>query len=156
TLGELGSWLELTVHNVLQLRWSAMPWDPATRRPHPSAGREETSERIDEGWDRPEYDYLGDTYSAHVNPVFWKLHLWIDDPINDWSEAHHGAVEPREIGGIPWFAVGPLVGVAQPWVGAFSVAQPQDGEKDVQTGSGDADKTRPPYLEALLEDMEKV
>jgi len=39
-------------------------------------------------WDAPAYDYLGDTYSSHVNPIFWKLHGWIDNRIEDWKNEH--------------------------------------------------------------------
>lgn len=46
------------------------------------------SDSIATKWDDPAYDWLGDTYSSHVNPVFWKLHGWIDDCIEAWASAN--------------------------------------------------------------------
>ncbi len=31
---------------------------------------------------------MGDTYSSHLNPIFWKLHGWVGDRIEDWCVAH--------------------------------------------------------------------
>ncbi len=44
---------------------------------------------IDARWDDPSYDWLGDTYSSHVNRVFWKLHGWVDNRIEDWKQANN-------------------------------------------------------------------
>jgi hypothetical protein len=82
TLGELGSRLEFSIHNIMHLRWSSQP---AAERPWTFPTEADT---IDSQWDAPSYDYLGDTYSSHVNPIFWKLHGWIDDRIEDWKNAH--------------------------------------------------------------------
>ena len=43
---------------------------------------------FDEKWDDPKYDYLGDFHSSHVNPMFWRLHGWVNDRIEDWYNAH--------------------------------------------------------------------
>jgi hypothetical protein len=91
TLGQLGSHLEFEIHNRMHMRWAAQPTesrpqvDPA--RPH----------SIDTRWDYPSYNYLGDTYSSHVNPVFWKIHGWVDNRIEDWKNAHNisGPIEWR-------------------------------------------------------------
>ncbi len=32
-------------------------------------------------------DWLGQPFSSHVNPYFWKLHGWIDDCITAWEDA---------------------------------------------------------------------
>jgi hypothetical protein len=81
TLGQLGSDMEFTIHNDIHMRFAA---------PSPIGYRPSTSsvEEIDEQWDAPAYDYLGDTYSSHVNPIFWKLHGWMDERIEDWKWAH--------------------------------------------------------------------
>lgn len=80
TLGQLGSDVEFTIHNDLHMRWAA---------PSAVGYRESTAinAEIDPYWDAPVYDYLGDTYASHVNPVFWKIHGWVDDRIEDWKRA---------------------------------------------------------------------
>ena len=83
TLGGLGSRLEFSIHNMMHLRWSSQPIPQ--ERPFVDATSADT---IDVQFDDPSYDFLGDTYSSHVNPIFWKLHGWIDDRIEDWKNAH--------------------------------------------------------------------
>lgn len=114
TLGELGARLEIGIHNNMHMRWSAMPWNPHVRGPAPWL-REEGD--IDPAWDDARYDTLLDEYSAHVHPLFWRLHKWVDNRIKDWAEAHGDIVE-RDIDGIPWFAPGDWVQVSEPWIGA--------------------------------------
>ncbi|MFF8840286.1 hypothetical protein [Streptomyces sp. NPDC015130] len=67
------------------------------------------------------YDDLNDTFSSHVHPVFWRLHGWVDDRIEDWYAAHAathpGQVARKTVGDVPWFAKGPQVSVETPWVG---------------------------------------
>ena len=80
TLGQLGSDIEFTIHNDMHMRWaapSAVGYRPTTA----------LTQSINAQWDAPAYNYLGDTYSSHVNPVFWKLHGWVDDRIEDWKQA---------------------------------------------------------------------
>ncbi len=118
-LGELGSRLEITIHNWMHMRWASVPRDPCTGRMLPN-GREDLDWRG--GWVMPEYDYLGDTFSSHVNPVFWRLHGWIDDRIEDWYRAQQsvrpGAVTRRAVYGLDWFeADGTWVAVDDPWEG---------------------------------------
>ncbi|WP_255305543.1 Tat pathway signal protein [Paenibacillus sp. Mc5Re-14] len=81
TLGQLGSDIEWTIHNWMHMRWSAE--SPMGYRPDGELG-----ESVDEIWNQPAYNWLGDTYSAHVNPVFWKLHGWVDDRIDDWKRVN--------------------------------------------------------------------
>jgi hypothetical protein len=81
TLGQLGCDIEFNIHNDMHMRWAAP--SPVGYRP-PTA----VTGEIDGQWDAPAYDYLGDTYSSHVNPVFWKLHGWVDDRIEDWKRAN--------------------------------------------------------------------
>lgn len=91
TLGQLGSDIEFTIHNDMHMRWaapSAVGYRPTTA----------LTQSIGERWDAPAYDYLGDTYASHVNPVFWKLHGWVDDRIEDWKAANGVAGEPAWTG----------------------------------------------------------
>lgn len=64
------------------MRWAA---EPQQSRPSVDPTRPDS---IDPKWDDPSYNYLGDTYSSHVNPIFWKLHGWVDDRIEDWKNAN--------------------------------------------------------------------
>ena len=59
---------------------------------------------IDPKWDDPSNDDLGDFYSSHVHPTFWRLHGWIDDRINDWARVNAARIETATIDGVPWFA----------------------------------------------------
>jgi len=88
TLGQLGSDIEFTIHNDLHMRWAAL--SPIGYRPNTVVAAD-----IAAKWDAPSYNYLGDTYSSHVNPIFWKLHGWADDRIEDWKRAH-GMTDPIE------------------------------------------------------------
>lgn len=81
TLGQLGSDIEFTIYNDLHMRWSAsshVGYRPSTALTY----------EIDAQWDAPAYDYLGDTYSCLVNPIFWKIQGWVDERIEDWKRAH--------------------------------------------------------------------
>lgn len=118
TLGEFGSLVEYSVHNDMHIRWSAPPRDPHTNALLPT-GRPQNN--TDEFWDNPKYDWLGDFYSSHVNPYFWRLHGWIDDRVTDWFQAHEskhpGQVEAHEKNGLAWYQTGgPWVAVEKPWV----------------------------------------
>jgi hypothetical protein len=101
------------------MRWATISRDPASGVPAVRGDYE-----IDKKWDAAENDYLGDFHSSHVNPIFWKLHGWVDDCIGVWAAAHEaahpGQVRPQEVRGIPWFAPGPWVLKADPfdWPGA--------------------------------------
>ncbi|GHF08393.1 MULTISPECIES: Tat pathway signal protein [Streptomyces] len=87
TLGQLGARIEFTIHNRMHLRWSARL--PAYR---PDGDPFD----VDPRWDAPGYDWLADFYSSHVNPVFWKLHGWVDARIDGWMTANH------RTGPVPW------------------------------------------------------
>jgi hypothetical protein len=117
TLGELGTLLEWTVHNDMHMRWASVPRDPRTGAIILN-GRDGGD--INKAWDDPEYDNLGDQYSSHVNPVFWRLHGWVDARIEDWFSAHEtahpGEVKKTDVMGTPWF-VGKWVQVDMPWPG---------------------------------------
>jgi hypothetical protein len=98
TLGRLGAEIEFLIHNTMHLRCAAEP--PRFR---PSGSPFEVDPRFDE----PDYDYLADTYSSHVNPIFWKLHGWVDARIDDWMKAN-------EVTGNPWTVKDPWTGPAAP------------------------------------------
>jgi hypothetical protein len=72
TLDGLGSNIEHGIHNWLHLHWSSEPWFKSL----PEQDRDDMRN-----------DFLGSTYSSHVNDVFWKLHGWIDDRIGQWEAA---------------------------------------------------------------------
>jgi len=96
-----------------------MPRDPVTGDPVPG-GRPDNDVRT--LWDDPKYDYLGEFYSSHLNPVFWRLHGWIDNRIEDWFNAHEaahpGEVKRIDLDGTRWFAKGKWVQTDEPWAGA--------------------------------------
>ena len=114
SLGALGNLLEFTIHNQMHNRWSSVSRDPKTGKP---AVRGDFD--FDEKWDDPKYDFLGEFYSSHVNPVFWRLHGWVDDRMEDWFNAHEAAqpaeIERYEYQGIPWFKPGKWVQVDKPF-----------------------------------------
>ena len=116
SLGALGATIEFTVHNDMHMRWTSAPRDPATGEVVPD-GRLPTD--LDPKWSKPVYDFLGEFYSSHVNPVFWRLHGWIDDRIEDWFAAHevaHPGEVDREIrDGFTWLKPGKWVRDQPPW-----------------------------------------
>jgi len=93
TLGELGSRLEFSIHNALHMRWSSQP-----TMNRPDADPTQPDATIPTTFDDPSYDFLGDTYSSHVNYIFWKLHGWIDNRIEDWKAANGVTGEPHWVG----------------------------------------------------------
>jgi len=103
TLAAYGNLLEFTIHNWMHMRWASVPRDPETgkveaRKPY----------NVDTRWDDPKNDYLGDFHSSNVNPIFWRVHGWVDDRIEDWFRAHDavrpGAIKRTTIRGVSWFA----------------------------------------------------
>lgn len=118
TLGEMGARIEATIHNWMHMRWASMPRDPDTGEAIPE-GRAPLD--FDDKWSEPEYDYLGETFSSHVNPIFWRLHGWVDDRIDDWFRAHEtahpGEVKRMDKNGVKWFEPGIWVQVPNPWAG---------------------------------------
>jgi hypothetical protein len=84
TLSDLGTHIEFKLHNAMHTRWAAGNW---TVRPVFEDPIANMNNRTDWIWDRRAYDHLADPYSAHVNPIFWHLHGWVDQKINDWLKA---------------------------------------------------------------------
>jgi len=122
TLGELGARLEMGVHNQMHIRWSA----------YPSNGSKLIRDEPDfrEKWDDPGYDTLFDEYSSHVGPIFFRLHKWIDNRIEDWAEAHGKNVVRVSTGnGFDWFKRGRWVDVEKNWTGAWGFDHIDAGEE---------------------------
>jgi hypothetical protein len=87
------------------MRWSTAPRDPETGD---LGGRE--SYDVDTRWDAPHNDVLSDFHSSHVNPIFWRLHGWVDNRIEEWFQAHEaaqpGSVKRKSLKGLAWFEQG--------------------------------------------------
>lgn len=147
TLGELGALLQYSIHNDMHIRWSGTPRDPDTNAII-TLGRPDWD--VSDKWDNPRYDWLGEFYSSHVNPVFWRLHGWINDRIEDWAAAHEWK-QPRSIrriklGGVNWFETGEWVQVDYPWVWPRSLG-------GIDGGMGD---DTPEMRAKKIESMKKV
>jgi hypothetical protein len=121
SLGQLGADLEYSIHNAMHGRWAAQP--AVGIRPGAAL-----TEEIDPQWDDPAYDYLGDTYASHVNPIFWKLHGWVDDRIEAWKVANgiHGEIEWQGT----W--VGPMEHEPHPIHHFAPVAEAAEGLADME------------------------
>jgi hypothetical protein len=118
TLAQFGSEVELNIHDWLHMRWATVTRDPSNGAPV-TGDREQADYAA--RWFRPDNDFLGDPFSSHINPVFWRFHGWLDARIEDWYRAHQryhpGEVLRREVNGVSWFAPGRWVEVADPWLG---------------------------------------
>jgi hypothetical protein len=103
TLSEFGTMIEGTLHDSVRSRWAAVPgaWRPDPPTPE---------ELVPDWWDDPNYDYLRDPYSMHVNPIFWKFFGWVQDRIEDWKLAN--AVFGRNFWENTW--IGKIPGERQP------------------------------------------
>lgn len=106
------------------MRWTSVTRDTSSDKskrglPVP-AGRDALD--FDGKWFDPENDALVEPFSSHVNPIFWRLHGWIDDRIEDWYRAQEiarpGTIKRVKINGVDWFAAdGRWVLSADPWEG---------------------------------------
>jgi hypothetical protein len=115
TLGELGALLEWGVHNDMHMRWASPPVNPSTGK-----AQEREPGDLAPSWDDPKFDYLGDFYSSHVNPVFWRLHGWVDDRVADWERAHTDAghdIKKKTVAGLDWYEKGAWITAESPWTG---------------------------------------
>lgn len=118
SLGALGSLIEFTIHGWMHNRWANAK---GALLPDKKTGNliERSTFDFNPMWDDPKYDYLGEFYSSHVNPLFWRLHGWVDDRIEDWFNAHEsmhpGEIERREYNGVSWFKPGKWVQVEKPY-----------------------------------------
>lgn len=122
-LSELGARIELTVHGYIHMRWSGFS-DLGYRNSYRG-----TIPNIDVKWDNVSYNWLGDSYASHVHPLFWKIHGWVDDRIEDWRKANNVAV-------IPWKGVwtgGPMENLAS--VGVKSLLRTTNAMTGMSRGS---------------------
>ncbi|MFF5363741.1 hypothetical protein ACFY4I_30850 [Streptomyces scabiei] len=133
TLRRLGAEIEFGIHNMMHLRWAA-------QMPEYRPGGDEFS--IDPRWDDASYNWLADTYSAHVNPIFWKLHGWVDARIDDWMAAN------ELTGPVPWSFDPPWSGPAghdphhHPVARLVLQAHPGNGEAEaLRSTLGDMETT---------------
>jgi hypothetical protein len=116
TLGELGSRLEFSVHNQMHIRWSAYPANGHFIR---------NEDDFRTKWDDPGYDTLFDEYSSHVTPIFFRLHKWIDNRIEDWAEAQGTRLQRYDTGhGFEWYRSPDWVEINDPWSGAWGWTTP--------------------------------
>lgn len=134
TLGEMGARLEFSIHNMMHMRWCR----EMEVRPDVDP---ETPNQIDPAWDNEAYDWLGDTYSSHVNPVFWKIHGWIDDRIDDWMAAH------GLTGNVPWKGT---------WVGKMPGHPMPDSLHAMLASTAGHDKAAGQAVHDHMSEMEQV
>ncbi|MFD8376290.1 hypothetical protein ACFV2Z_37005 [Streptomyces sp. NPDC059688] len=136
SLDQLGAKIEWLIHNLMHIRWCSLPTEPGEALTPVPGGRpaSDTSDKWIKATRKNKpfyYDNLNDTFSSHVHPVFWRLHGWVDDRIEDWyaahDAAHPGEVIRDTVGGISWFAKGPWVSVETPWVGPAMAGHAQGG-----------------------------
>ncbi|MBC7691150.1 MAG: hypothetical protein H7222_05225 [Methylotenera sp.] len=85
SLSFVGTVIEFSLHNQMHMRWAAIPraHDDFSPLDSPQSGLLDTSP-----YDDRKFQWLGNPYSAHVNPVFWKLHGWVDSVIPKWLAAN--------------------------------------------------------------------
>lgn len=82
TLGQFGSIMEYTLHNGLHMRWSEKTDYGLRMRPRNPVPN------VDSRWDSANYTWLIDSYASATNPYFYKIHLWIDERLEDWRRAN--------------------------------------------------------------------
>ena len=75
SLDALGQEFETGIHGWMHMHWATEngPADPMKCGATNAGG----------------CDWLGTPFTAHVNPVFWKLHGWIEARAQRWAELHH-------------------------------------------------------------------
>ena len=81
-LDTLGTQIEYGIHAAMHERFGG--YTPIGRR----LNQVNLFSTIDSKWDATVYDTLLDFYSAHVHPLFWSIHGWVDDRITDWERAN--------------------------------------------------------------------
>lgn len=136
TLDQLGSKIEWLIHNLMHIRWCSQQIDPESNTVLIPSGRpltDRSQKWIKSTVDGNEfyYDDLNDTFSSHVHPIFWRLHGWVDDRIEDWFKAHElthpGKVKRMKYMGTPWFGKGEWVAVDDPWIGPMEMMHHHGG-----------------------------
>jgi hypothetical protein len=87
SLSYVGMMIESSIHNTMHMRWADAPKKGDDFAPTDQSFTVKTL-LDDSPYDGPEFHWLGNPYSAHLNPVFWKLHGWVDDTVRAWVEAN--------------------------------------------------------------------
>lgn len=89
SLSQLGQLIESTIHNNMHMRWADDQKGNIDTN-FPFNKKFLTDDKFPPRWkaDAESNDYLGNPYSAHVNPHFWKLHGLVDDMIDHWAKAN--------------------------------------------------------------------
>jgi hypothetical protein len=106
TLGQLGAIIEETLFDGVRARWAT---PPGAWRTEAAPGEFDS---IPTGFDDPRYDFLRDTYSMHLHPVYWKFFGWIDDRIEDWKVAN--GVFGNDFWKDPWVGNMPEIVIGDP------------------------------------------
>ncbi len=84
SLSEYGEWLETTLHNNMHMRWA--DWRVGSKFQQLEPANVFTPGKPDA--DVFANDYLGSTYASHVNPIFYRLHGYVNNRIEDWLAAN--------------------------------------------------------------------
>lgn len=139
SLSYVGVLVEFTLHNNMHMRWAKIPKKGDDFSPM-DGSFDASSLLAPSAYDDPKYNWLGNPYSAHVNPIFWKLHGWVDDTIKIWLHANHYRTIAADCGErddcYPWKAkwVGPTMQPkTMPGDGNSQGKEPDPGLKDVLT-----------------------
>lgn len=85
TLNELGIIIETKIASPTMLRFSAIE---SKRGIRPRIAAKDDVQNANWAWNQSDYDLLSDTYSALVNPVFWKIHGEMDSILFRWLKAN--------------------------------------------------------------------
>ncbi len=88
SLSYIGYLVELSIHNHMHMRWAARPSVGDDFSPLDNSFNADSLVEPSNKYDDPKYHWLGNPYSAHVNPIFWKLHGWVDAVIPKWLKAN--------------------------------------------------------------------
>ena len=88
SLDRLGTTLEYGIHAAMHERFGAY-----SKSGHLRPGQAQMLTNQKPKWNHEEYDTLLDAYSAHVNPLFWNIHVWIDKQIGNWVAASGGTAD---------------------------------------------------------------
>jgi hypothetical protein len=92
SLSQLGWALEFTLHNNLHMRYADDRPAPKFRatKPEDDGAPMPKDGVFPAGWnfDDVAYNWLADPYGAALNPVFWKIHGYVDHALALWLKAH--------------------------------------------------------------------
>jgi hypothetical protein len=103
SLSQLGWALEFTIHNNLHMRYTSdRPATPfRASKPEDDGATLAMNGVFPPDWkfDDPRYNWLADPYGAAVNPVFWKIHGYVDNALTLWLKANGKTRISDECGG---------------------------------------------------------